>query len=108
GWRGIDADVWGVSACDGPRDVEQRVGAEVRRFWTYAGRGVGPGFAVEDGTIAPTAAGSSIAFTPAESAAALAAMRQRHGDDLYSRYGFFDAFNPTYQFTDAPAQLGRV
>ncbi len=108
GWKGLGADIWGVSACDGPQDVERRVGLEVRRFWTYAGRGVGPGFPVEDGTIAPTAAGSSIAFTPEESTAALAAMRELHGEDLYSTYGFVDAFNPSFDFTDAAPHHGKV
>jgi hypothetical protein len=108
GWKGLGADIWGVTACDGPQDAEERIGLEVRRFWTYAGRGVGPGFPVEDGTIAPTAAGSSMPFTPQESAAALAAMRERHGENLYSKYGFLDAFNPTYQFTDRPPHHGKV
>jgi hypothetical protein len=108
GWKGIGPDVWGVSACDGPQDVELPYGAEVRRFWTYAGRGVGPGFPVDDGTITPTAAGSSMPFTPAESTAALAAMRERHGANLYSKYGFLDAFNPTFDFADARVHHGKV
>ena len=107
GWRGLGENIWGVTACDGPADVEHQVGLEVRRFWTYAGRGVGPGFTVEDGTVAPTAAGSSIAFTPQESLAALAAMRAEHGEHLYSTYGFLDAFNPSFDF-DVRVQHGRV
>jgi hypothetical protein len=108
GWKGLDADIWGVSACDGPADVERRIGLEVRQFWTYAGRGVGPGFPVEDGTIAPAAAGASIAFTPEESAAALEAMRARHGAHLFSTYGFFDAFNPTFDFPSTRVHHGKV
>jgi hypothetical protein len=108
GWKGLGEDIWGVSACDGPQDVERPFGAEVRRFWTYAGRGVGPGFPVDDGTITPTAAGSSMPFTPAESRAALAAMRERHGANLYSKYGFVDAFNPSFDFAGAAVHHGKV
>jgi hypothetical protein len=89
-WRGLDAEVWGVSACDGPADVTVKVtladgDRERRRFWTYAGRGVGPGRGTDDGTIAPTAAGGSIAFTPEESLAALAAMRSRYGEHQWGK-----------------------
>jgi hypothetical protein len=38
---------------------------------------------------------------------ALVAMRERYGDDLFSRYGFLDAFNPSFQFPDAVKE-GRV
>lgn len=108
GWRGVDGEVWGVTACDGPADVELEVAGAKRRFWTYAGRGVGPGFPVDDGTIAPTAAGGSLPFTPAESTAALLAMRERHGANLWSRYGFLDAFNPTFDFPAVPVHHGKV
>jgi hypothetical protein len=113
GWAGLGADVWGVSACDGPADVELSVRpqgserSETRRFWTYAGRGVGPGFPVDDGTLAPTAAGGSLPFAPAEAIAALRTMKERYGEPLYGQYGFRDAFNPTFQF-DVPVHHGHV
>ena len=49
----------------------------------------------------PTAAGGSIPFAPEETIAALRAMRARYGDDLFTEYGFRDAFNPSFTFTDA-------
>jgi len=34
-------------------------------------------------------------FTPDITLGALKAMKQRFGDEIYGRYGFADAFNPT-------------
>ena len=39
---------------------------------------------------------------------ALVAMRERYGDDLYSRYGFLDAFNATLQDTTVRLRRGRT
>jgi hypothetical protein len=108
GWRALGPDVWGVSACDGPADVELPFGGEKRRFWTYAGRGLGPGFGVDDGTLAPTAAGGSVAFAPDVALPALAEMKRRWGTWLYSEYGFLDAFNPSFDFPAVPVRHGRV
>ena len=105
GWAGYGADVWGVSACDGPADVEREFGGRMRRFISYAGRGMG---LYDDGTIAPYAAGSSIAFAPEIVVPALQAMRDRYGAALYGRYGFLDAFNPSFTFTDVKLTHGRV
>ena len=107
GWKGLGPDVWGVTACDGPADATLRFKGEKRRFWTYAGRGVGVGAKVDDGTIAPTAAGGSIAFAPRVAIAALEAMRARYGDHLYGRYGFRDAFNPSFEYK-IPVEHGAV
>jgi hypothetical protein len=62
----------------------------------------------DDGTIAPTAAGASIAFVPEEATAALTAMRASYGAGLWGEYGFLDAFNPTFDFEDVPLRHGRV
>ncbi|MGI9175371.1 MAG: glucoamylase family protein, partial [Rhodothermales bacterium] len=40
-------------------------------------------------------------FAPEETIAALRAMRDRYGDDLFTEYGFGDAFNPSFTLTDA-------
>jgi hypothetical protein len=58
--------------------------------------------------VAPTAAAATMPFVPAEATAAVRAMRARYGDHLYGRYGFLDAFNPTFRFTDVPLRHGRV
>ena len=107
-WKGFGPDVWGVSASDGPADVEHPVNGEKRRFWTYAGRGLGPGFPIEDGTLAPTAAGGSMAFASEIALPALRAMAERYGEPLYGAHGFADAFNPTFVFAGVAVQHGRV
>jgi hypothetical protein len=94
-WRDYSADVWGLTASDGPKDTTMVIDGVSRRFRTYWARGAALNDVRDDGTIAPTAAGGSIPFAPDETIAALRAMRARYGDDLFGRYGFVDAFNPT-------------
>jgi len=47
------------------------------------------------GVITPTAALSSIPYTPEESLAAMRHFYYQLGDRLWGEYGFYDAFNPT-------------
>ncbi len=94
-WRGYDADVWGLSASDGPLDSTLTVDGHRRQFHTYWARGAAAGETRDDGTIAPTAAGGSIAFAPEIVVPALRTMRARYGAPLFGQYGFVDAFNPT-------------
>ncbi len=96
GWRGYDADVWGLTACDGPGGGKKLYNGEERPFRSYSARGVGGPHAFDDGTIAPTAALGSIAFVPDEAKAAAETMVARYGRRLYGRYGFLDSFNPSY------------
>ena len=35
-------------------------------------------------------------------------MRRRYGDHLYSTYGFRDAFDPSFTFTDVAVEHGEV
>jgi len=72
-------DVWGLTASMGPGG--------------YRAYGAEPGGATHDGTVAPTAAGSSMPFTPELSIPALRAMYEQHKDKLWGKYGFSDAFN---------------
>ena len=104
GWKGYSEDVWGLTACDGPGDVEHEFAGKDRTFRGYSARGMGE---YDDGTIAPTAAGSSIAFAPEVAIPALVEMRRLHGEHIYSTYGFLDAFNPSFDF-DVPSSSGRV
>jgi hypothetical protein len=101
------ADVWGLSACDGPADVTLPWAGRQVRFMTYAARGASFTEVRDDGTVAPYAAGSSLPFTPAESTAALKAMNERWGEHAYSTYGFLDSFNPTFTFA-VPVYHGKV
>lgn len=108
GWKNYGGDIWGLTACDGPADVTLRIGGRSRQFRTYAARGAGADYVLDDGTIAPTAAGGSVAFAPEIAVAALRAMRTRYGDAVYTRHGFVDAFNPTLEATDVKLQHGRI
>jgi hypothetical protein len=58
---------------------------------------------VDDGTLAPTAAGGCIPFAPELCIPALKAMKEKYGDPLWTRYGFVDAFNPTYRTPSTPS-----
>lgn len=106
GWKGYDKDVWGLTACDGPGDFERTIAGQSREFFSYSARGPGER---DDGTLAPTAAGGSIAFEPALSEAALASMHRLYGPAIYGKYGFLDSFNPTLaDATDAKLLHGRI
>jgi hypothetical protein len=95
GYRGYGDRIWGLSACDGPFDGTLTIDGRQRTFYGYAARGATEGDVRDDGTITPTAAVSSIVFTPELSTAALREMIRRYGGRLYATYGFLDAFNPT-------------
>jgi hypothetical protein len=61
GFRGYDRLNWGLTACDGPGDVTKVVDGKERTFSWYRERGC---LGHDDGTIAPTAAISSLPFAP--------------------------------------------
>jgi hypothetical protein len=73
--EGYSASCWGLTASDGPDG-----------YSAYAPDN-------DNGTIAPTAAISSLPYAPAESMQALRHFLSSHGEKLWGRYGFFDAFN---------------
>ena len=98
GWQDYGADIWGLTACDGPANKQMTYRGELRRFHTYTARGASSQRIEDDGTIAPTAAGGSIPFAPEIALPALRAMQQRYGVRLYGRYGFLDSFNPSFKF----------
>ncbi len=101
-WIDYADTIWGWTACDGPKDTTFIVRGKERLFRSYSARGTGADEEVDDGTIAPTATGGSIPFAPAECTQALKAMRAKYGGDLWTRYGFVDAFNPTYITPSTP------
>ncbi|HEY0556385.1 MAG TPA: glucoamylase family protein [Thermoanaerobaculia bacterium] len=106
-YRDYGDSIWGLSACDGPMDATLSIDGTMRTFYGYAARGATNGEIRDDGTITPSAAISSIVFTPELSLAALRVMKERYGDHLYARYGFLDAFNPTLR-TSEKVTAGRV
>jgi hypothetical protein len=107
GFRGYGADAWGLTACDGPLDTTFVIAGRERRFHTYNARGASFTNVEDDGTLSPTAIGGSIPFEPELTVTTLRRMKERYGEPLYGRYGFVDAFNPTF---DAPVRVqhGRV
>jgi len=107
GFRGYGENLWGLSACDGPLDGDLTIDGRSIHFMTYAARGAALDDVRDDGTIAPTAAASSIAFAPEAVVPAIAEMRGRWGEHLFSKYGFLDAFNPTLNVA-VPTHHGRV
>jgi hypothetical protein len=96
GWVGYGENIWGLTACDGPYDTTIVANGKVRRFREYSARGAAFTRVNDDGTIAPTAAGGSVAFAPEIAIPALLAMRHQYGDNIFSTYGFVDAFNPSF------------
>ena len=107
-WDGYGQDVWGLTACDGPIDATLPFKGEPRLYRTYSARGAGIEYVIDDGTIAPTAAAGSIAFAPEIAIPAITAMHDRYGANLYGKYGFLDAFNPSFRYTDAKLHHGRL
>jgi hypothetical protein len=107
GFRGYGERLWGLSACDGPLDGTVTAGGRARAFHTYEARGASFVGVNDDGTIAPTAAASSIAFAPEVVIPTLVAMRDDWGEPLFGRYGFVDALNPTLD-VEAPLRYGQV
>ncbi len=78
GHAGYSDVCWGLTASDDP-------------FVGYLAHE--PGGSRDNGTIAPTAALSSMPYTPAESIAALKHFYRDHGDKIWGPMGFYDAFN---------------
>ena len=87
---GYSSNVWGLTACDGPTG--------------YAARGALPA-ENDDGTIAPTAAGGSMSFTPEFSVPALRYFYTQFRPRIWTAYGFRDAFNLGAQWY-GPDELG--
>jgi hypothetical protein len=112
-WNEYGADVWGLTACNGPRKSTplgepDRYAHDAKTFYGYIARGAGLRDTIDDGTIAPTAAAGSIAFAPEIVIPAITEMKQRYGDAVYTKYGFIDAFNPSFTYTDRPLRTGHI
>ena len=107
GWKDYGANIWGLTAADGPLDITLPVNGTPRLFFTYSARGAAANEVRDDGTLAPTAAGGSIPFAPEYAIPALKTMRDTYGANLYTEYGFLDSFNPTFTF-DVKPQHGRI
>ncbi len=101
-YRDYAENIWGFTACDGPQDTTFVVEGRRREFWSYRARGVSFDWVEDDGTIAPTAAGGSVAFAPEICIPALKTMRTKYAAALWTDYGFRDSFNPSYLTPTTP------
>jgi hypothetical protein len=79
-YKGYSGSSWGLSASVGPGGYK-----------AYGGK---PGGGLQDGTIAPYAAISSVVFTPEFSTQAARFFFDSYQKELYGNFGFKDAFNP--------------
>lgn len=78
GFAGYGPNQWGITASDGPTG--------------YRARGAPPP-ENDDGTLAPTAVGGSLPFAPEVCVPTLRNLYDRHLTNLWTGYGFRDAFN---------------
>ncbi|NLF44207.1 MAG: hypothetical protein GX587_16060, partial [Bacteroidales bacterium] len=76
-YLGYSAECWGLTASDDPSGYEVHEPVN------------------DNGTISPTAAISSLPYTPEASMAAIKHFYFILGDKLWGQYGFYDAFNPS-------------
>jgi hypothetical protein len=74
GHKGLSALCWGLTASDDPQGYEAHSPL------------------LDNGTIAPTAALSSMPYAPAEVLQTLRHFLRQHGSRIWGRYGFVDAF----------------
>jgi hypothetical protein len=106
-WRGYGPNIWGITASDGPADIELPYMGQTRKFYSYVARGVGLDEIIDDGTIAPYAVISSLPFAPEIVLPATIEMHKRYGQYIYGKYGFVDAFNPSFDYANVPLTHGR-
>jgi hypothetical protein len=105
-WRGYGPNIWGLTASDGPGNYELQYMGQKRKFFSYAARGVGLHETHDDGTVAPTAVLGSLPFAPEVVLPAIEEMHKRFGRYIYGKYGFVDAFNPSFDY-DVPLKRGK-
>ena len=88
-FTGYSSTFWGLTACDGPSPTG------------YTARGLpAAGYASDDGTIAPCAAGGAICFAPEYCLPTLKAIYTSYRTKLWTESGFHDAFNIAKNYWD--------
>ena len=55
-----------------------------------------------------TARLASLPFAPELVTPTLRALREQYGHAIYGRYGFVDAFNPSFDYTDVKLTHGKI
>jgi hypothetical protein len=102
GAKGYGEWCWGLTACDGPASTMMKIDGRDWAFYDYRARGAASIQVVDDGTIAPTAAGGSYVFETEICDRTLKNMWNTYYQDLVGEYGFKDAFNLTYVTKETP------
>jgi len=106
-WDGYSANLWGLTACDGPGSFKRSFKGQTRRFFGYAARGpLSEPSGRDDGTIAPTAALGSLPFAP--EIVIPCAQTLLSQPRLFQRYGFLDSFNPSFRYPGVKVSGGSV
>ena len=91
-FKGYGENCWGLTASDGPGNKTLKIESRIRRFFSYAARGVP--FGPDDGSIAPSAPLASLPFTPEISLSAIRHLCERY-PHISRGYRLPSAFNPT-------------
>ena len=89
-YKTFKTPAWGLTACDVPKGYSGELGTPPRGF-----NGNSPEYIYIQGTVAPTAAVSSMPFTPEQSYEALL-YYQSNPDICDEKYGLVDSFNLDY------------
>ena len=92
GFAGYSADVWGLTACDGPSARRRLRGGKRQHFVGYAARGAP--FGPDDGTIAPWAPLACLPFDEQAAMSGLQAILHAY-PGLLGQGRFPGSFNPT-------------
>ncbi len=82
GYRGYSKKAWGLTASDDPNGYKEHSPTN------------------DTGVITPTAAISSIPYTPKKSLKAMHYFYEQLGDSLWGKYGFHDAYSLQYHWFD--------
>jgi hypothetical protein len=107
GWQGYSRRLWGLAACDGPGDFQLPYQGRTAQFHGYSARGpVGEPDGLDDGTLTPSAALGALPFAPEIVIPCAEEMLKQPG--LFDRYGFKDAFNPSFRYTDVATETGSI
>jgi hypothetical protein len=109
GWDGYSKDIWGMTASDGPGHIVADFKGKPTQFEGYSANGP-QGMPDENdlGTLAPTAAVSSIPFAPEICIPAARSLCFYQDGRLYTQYGFLESFNPSFRDTQAHVEGGQV
>jgi hypothetical protein len=109
GWAGYSSEIWGLAACDGPGNFVKPFKGENRTFFGYTARGpIDEPDGRDDGTITPSAALGSLPFAPEIVVPTAEALIRDNGDKLSSKYGFLDAFNPSFTYQGLALERGAA